>query len=380
LKNYKLSLLLVDDEPQMLDLLKAIVNEEEFVVITAENGKKALEFLKQHEFDIIISDMNMPGNISGLDLLNFVKDKNLPTKFIMQTGYATVELAIEAMKKGAFDFLTKPVSLAHFTALLNKSRKAALTERENLILRTDNARLVELNKIKEKFIAITNHELRTPITILKGYLDLLETHIFQIENENAKKSFDTIKITMYDFESLIERMHMISQLQETKIKRNNLKFDLFSILEELELQLEPSFRKRKLNFSLSSGPGHFLKNDKFLIKLAISEVLQNSIRFTANGGKISIKTEQENEKISLFIEDSGIGINVKDKENIFELFYEGGDSFNHSTSRDGFLGSSMGIGLAIVKLISEACNFETDIKSVEGEGTRFSFSFSTNLE
>ncbi|MBN2034321.1 MAG: response regulator [Deltaproteobacteria bacterium] len=107
--NYGIKILVVDDEKRIRDACRAMLSNEGFEVALAENGFAGLKRIEEEHFDIILLDLMMPG-MSGIDLLTHVKAKHPDTLVIVITGYATLEHAIEAMKKGAFDFISKPFS------------------------------------------------------------------------------------------------------------------------------------------------------------------------------------------------------------------------------------------------------------------------------
>ena len=114
----KLYLLIVDDEDVIVEMYTQIVDESLFHVYTSNSAESAISLMKNLKFDIVVSDLRMAGS-TGMEILKYINEEHLPTKFIMQTGYATVDTAIQAMKEGAYDFITKPVNLLHLKALLS---------------------------------------------------------------------------------------------------------------------------------------------------------------------------------------------------------------------------------------------------------------------
>ena len=373
----KLNVLLVDDEPEILNVFRSVLlKTDQYDVFTCENGQQAINFLNQTEFDIIVSDMKMPGETSGLDILEYVKEKQLPSKFIMQTGFATIDLAIRSMKSGAYDFITKPVNLNHFIALIEKCRHTIVTEKENSFLRSDNERLEELNRVKEKFITITNHELRTPLTILKGYTDLLQMYTKNIESEEIHQGLETIQDTLNDFEYIVTRMHTATKLTKSKQPIVHKRIVLYGLLCDVIHQFQVIVKERSLKLNIINEASDIaIHNDLFLLRKALREVVQNAIRFTPNRGTINIKLDSDGDVARISVQDSGVGISKEHQQYIFDMFYEGQDILNHSTSQSQFLGSSLGIGLYIVKEISEKCHFQIKCESSKARGTLFQFVF-----
>lgn len=128
-------LLIVDDEPDMLKLLSMIVKEKTpYEVSTTNNPLEALELSKQGGFDLVIADLKMPG-LDGMELLDIVKQANEDVPVIIITAYGTVESALETMRKGAFDFITKPFRKEQILYTIDKALKMVRLKKENEMLK-----------------------------------------------------------------------------------------------------------------------------------------------------------------------------------------------------------------------------------------------------
>ena len=128
-------LLIVDDEPDMLKLLSMIIREKtSYEAVTTNNPLEAVELAKQGGFDLVIADLKMPG-LDGVELLEAVKKINADIPVIILTAFGTVESALEAMDKGAFDFITKPFKKEQILFTIDKALKWSELQRENKILK-----------------------------------------------------------------------------------------------------------------------------------------------------------------------------------------------------------------------------------------------------
>src|SRR6476620_8433709 len=112
--------LVIDDDVSTLDLMRFQLQSEGFEVSTAENGKKGLDFIKENEFDIILTDLNLP-DVSGIDMVKQSKEILPETEIIMITGFGSTEKAIEATKAGAFYYIEKPVEFEELLVLIGKA-------------------------------------------------------------------------------------------------------------------------------------------------------------------------------------------------------------------------------------------------------------------
>jgi DNA-binding NtrC family response regulator len=128
-------ILIVDDEPDMLKLLSMTIQRKTPYQVTVTNNPiEALELAKKGDFDLVITDLKMPG-LDGIELLRAVKSLNPDTPVIMMTAYGTVESASEAMEKGGFDFITKPFRIEHILFTIDRAMKWIKLQQENKLLR-----------------------------------------------------------------------------------------------------------------------------------------------------------------------------------------------------------------------------------------------------
>ena len=135
MKQKKVRVLIVDDEINFSSVVSEELTNEGFYVEQASDGKDALKLLQQGEYDVVLLDINMP-QLSGIDVLKKFQRDDLPPEFIMITGYASVQTAIEAMKLGAYDYITKPYRIEKLKTLIAKAWDKRRIRRENIILRT----------------------------------------------------------------------------------------------------------------------------------------------------------------------------------------------------------------------------------------------------
>jgi len=128
-------ILIVDDEPDMLKLLSMIIREKTpYETATTNNPLEALEMAKQGGIDLVITDLKMPG-LDGMDLLDAIKRTNEDMPVIVITAYGTVESALETMRKGGFDYITKPFKKEQILYTIDKALKFVRLKKENEMLK-----------------------------------------------------------------------------------------------------------------------------------------------------------------------------------------------------------------------------------------------------
>jgi len=157
----KYRILVVDDEESQREMLAGHLKNEGYAVTTAESGESALEICKKNFFEVALLDLRMPG-LSGLDLLNRLKEINPDTTSIIITAYGSIESAVEALKSGAFDYITKPISnLEELDLLIEKALETHSLLRENRALKEELEKFAgrleiigESRQIKEVFSSV----------------------------------------------------------------------------------------------------------------------------------------------------------------------------------------------------------------------------------
>ena len=136
--------LIVDDEQNMRHMLQTMLTKEGYMVDTAGNGIDALSVLDERDFDFILCDIKMP-KMGGMSFLNKAKEKYPEKTFIMMSAFGTIDTAIEAMKNGAYDYISKPFKTDEVLLTLKKAKEREELKRENLILQT------RLKEIEQKY-------------------------------------------------------------------------------------------------------------------------------------------------------------------------------------------------------------------------------------
>lgn len=367
----EIKLLIIEDEEAVLESYIDMFSVIGFDPDTAINGKDGLNKLTKKDYDIVITDLNMPV-MDGQATLKRIKQKYPHIQVIVITGFATIENAINAMKEGAFDYITKPVSLEHVKIVMNRCVKHIRNMYENEELKTLNDQLKHINEIKDKFITITNHELRTPLAVLKGYFELIDISIEE-KNDDVKEYLEIVSSTLFEMIDLVERMHNLSYAENTFIgERNN--FNINEVMHTVVNEMKILFQKRGIKFDASTNNKDIIVYaDKYAIHRAIRELLQNALKFTEKGGEVHLKVKKEiaNQKVYISVEDNGIGIPSDKIDFVFEPFYEVQDVMHHSTSQTEFMGGGIGVGLSLVREVLQTSNGEIDVKSEEGMGSTF---------
>jgi two-component system OmpR family response regulator len=189
-----LRILVVDDDPVTRTLLKKRLMRDEYTVDTAENGVVAIEKIAKQYYDVVLTDLVMPGGVDGIGVLEEAKRANIKTEVILITAHASVDNAIEAMKKGAVDYLQKPINFDELFLRLDKIRSLKM-----LIKNASDLR--EAMDITEKTSAETIQDLEMMVSELKGRLTAIRATLGQSDMDPetrlrlALKGLDADRLT-----------------------------------------------------------------------------------------------------------------------------------------------------------------------------------------
>ena len=367
------NILVIEDEDQVRQSYDDMFSFFGYDVESVPNGREGMSRITKKDYDIVVTDLNMP-EMNGIEVLKYIKKKKPYIEVIVITGYATLENAIEAMKVGAYDYFAKPIDIEHVRIVLSKCVQQIQSRKENEELRSLTQRLKELNELKDKFITITNHELRTPVTVLKGYIELIDYFLEDNRNENINDAIEIVNETMRELVGIVEQMHDISSFDYGKKHMVTVDVEIEKILELIYKEMKVLFEKRKIKFDLNlDRSGLVVSGDDKQLKRSLRELLQNALKFTPEGGHVELEysINKKNKKLYIKVKDNGIGVPSNKLDLIFEPFYEVQNVINHMTSKTEFMGGGIGLGLTLAKEVFESHEGELLLESEENRGSTF---------
>jgi len=229
--------------------------------------------------------------------------------------------------------------------------------------------LRSLERMRSEFAANVSHELRTPLTTIKGYAETLMDEANWEDRDTALHFIKTIDKEAERLSRILSDLQNLSQIESNKGVMKKQKVFIKQIVKEAVSLLKKQADSKNLDVKLEAGQGEccIQGNPDWLLQLFI-DLLDNAIKYTADGGKIVIAIREKGNECIVAVSDTGMGIPAADLPYIFERFYRA------DKARSRRLGGT-GLGLAVVKHIVEAHNGRVDVKSSVGEGSTFTISF-----
>jgi signal transduction histidine kinase len=386
LSDIQAKLLIVDDLPENLLALEALIKREDRMVYKALSADEALSLLLQHEFALAILDVQMP-DMNGFELAELMrgteKTKNIPIVFVSAAG-RELNYAFKGYESGAVDFLYKPLDIHAvkskvnvFVELFRQRKEMKLQvealeqsrrEQEALLkqLQSTQLELEQAVRMRDDFMSIVAHEVRTPLNGLILETQLRKMHLarnnvaaFTMDKMHAMVDRDERQIK--SLIRLIEDMLDVSRIRTGKLSIRPKRFDLSALVRGLLQNFAPQIDAAQSSVTLEAEQPVVGSWDEFRIEQVISNLLTNALRYGAKS-PITVKVYSENDQARVEVRDQGIGIGEENQKRIFQQFER--VSAKHVVA-------GLGLGLFISEQIVAAHGGTITVESRIGEGALF---------
>lgn len=372
-------LLILDDEAMHMRALCDTLEAEGYLTVGFTDPAQALAALREQSFDLILTDLTMPG-MDGIEFLQAAREIDVSMVGIVMTGHGTIDSAVAAMKAGALDYILKPFTLRMILPVLTRALTVRTLRTENVQLRQAeetirrmNANLercvqertrelVEANRELEAFSHSVSHDLRAPLRALDGFTAILADQYSDRLDERGRGYVQRVMDAVERMRNLIEDLLRLSHVTGTELNRRELDLSqmVHAIIDELRAQ-EP---ERSVTVRIAEGIR--CSADHRLLRIALENVLGNAWKFTRNTPQASIEfgVEQLPDGPTYFIRDNGAGFNPDYGDRLFIPFRR-----LHSAAE--FPGT--GIGLSIVQRIIRRHGGRISARGSVGQGATFHF-------
>jgi signal transduction histidine kinase len=348
-------ILIVDDEMGPRESLKMILNPY-YNVHLAERGAQAVEMLKEIPIDLVTVDLKMPG-FSGINVLERVKQHDPDIEAIIITGYGSLDTAIEGLRLGAFDYISKPFDVNHILSLV----------RRGLDRRNAKARL---RQVKSDFLSNISHELRTPLSVVVGFVYLLLNQVIGKLSEEQQKVLETVYRNSEELLELIDNVLWMTSLNAGDANAAIEKFDAREAVNEATKRYEKTIREKGLALNVEVTEGQIsIVSDRAKVERIFQNVFNNAVKFTSQG-EITVKVQPSADRNSVEIEitDTGAGIDESKIDSIFEPFHQADNSIQRAYS-------GLGLGLTVSRRMAEVIGGKLEVSSKLNVGTKVTMSF-----
>ncbi len=359
-----MKILLVDDDNAVRNVLSKFLSEENCLVRTAGNGREAFALLEQDLPDAVMSDIKMP-EMDGLELLKASRRK-YEVPFIMFTGYADMEIAVEALNSGAYYFIHKPINFYEIMAVLNNLRERIVLRRR---IEEQRAGLFNMSRLADLGLLTAGlvHEVGAPVEALGENLERLQRKLGELEQ--ALGSRQPVEGMLVGTHALVESMrghcrgvsdivHGMGLFTGRMSSMERQSCDLNECLEDALRLVEPGSIELERNL----GPAVLVRGSKLYLSQLVTNLLTNACEALEgrDQGKITIGTCRDEDWVFLQVADNGPGIGPEQREKVFTPFF---------TTREG--SGHKGLGLSIAYGIVAASGGEINFRNPDSGGTIF---------
>lgn len=359
-------ILIIDDEEALRDGCRQVLEKSGYAVLTAEHGIEGIRLARENLPDMAFIDLKMP-NISGMEIIEILSRDIPDIVLVMITGFATIVSAVEAMQKGAYDYLPKPFNPDQLRALTKRG-----LEHRNLKIETKRLR-EEKDLMESNFITFVSHEMRSPLVVIRQYIEALNAIAGERFDKDIREIIERCRKRIQSLEEMVEHWLDISRIENGTLAQQKVCLSLDSIISRSVEEMTPVCRKRgiSLETNISEKLPQITGDEESLVRV-FTNIIGNATKYTPEGGKITVTCQHDEYYINASIADTGVGISPDKLSLIFEPFFRcGGKNEKHSGS---------GLGLTFCKKIMESHKGCIAVSSKEGEGTTFVLTFPCQID
>ena len=373
-----LRVLTIDDEEGMRAAIKRSLNNfaasvpgvEEDVRISlleADSAETGFEIIKRDVPHIVLLDQKLPGK-SGIELMEELSAQEESPLIVMITAYATIETAVQATKRGAYDFLPKPFTPEELRSTL---RKAA----EHVVVSIQARRLeAERKQIRFQFISVLAHELKAPLNAVQGYIDVLEDQYGNLEPSDREMVFHRCGFRLKYMRKMIDDLLDLTRIESGQKRRELREINLHDIAASAIETCLPDAIERGISVSLHSAEETTMQGDADEIEIIFNNLVSNAVKYNRKNGTVDVYVVESDDAIEIRVTDTGIGMTQEECDRLFEDFVRIKNEKTRSIPGSG-------LGLSIVKKIAELYRGRAAVSSEPDKGTTFTISLlKSNLE
>ena len=373
------SILIVDDDVTNLRALERMLERPDRMVIKARSGEEALRCLLLQDVAVLLLDIRM-AEMDGYETAALIRNRertqSLPIIFLTAFNKEDAEVA-KGYSLGAVDYIFKPIVPEILCAKVDifvelYRRTAALVRKNEELRRTEhklldtNQQLEQLNRLKSSFVSVASHEIRTPVTSIKGYVENMLSGLTGPITDQQRHYLMRITTNVDRLMRIIDELLDIARIEAGQIHLQVDPVNLSQLIAEVAEELQPLAVQKEIAFQqdASQVSGVYLKGDEGKLHQVLTNLVHNALKFTPPGGRVDVgAVTKEPGKVQISVRDTGPGISPSDLPRIFDRFYSGA-----SVPPDA---RGAGLGLAISKSLVALHGGHLSVSSTLGHGSHF---------
>jgi len=354
--------LVVDDDDMIRDACSLSLSKEGCVVETAEDGETGLAMLEAFNPDLVLVDLKMPG-MSGLEVLEEIQKRAPDVVSIVLTGFATIAIAVDAMKKGAYDFVTKPSTPDEIRIIVARG-----LEKRRLIMESKALKIAQ-EKIRRNMISLVSHELRAPLAATVQFLEIIIGGMAGKVSEEAMEMIGRSSQRLREMLELVGRWLNLATFDPLRIADYFKPVDLSDIVGECVKAMGHVAGEKGIEIILERPENlHTMEGSREALQEVFNNLIGNAIKYNREGGWVKVRVFEDGDDICAEVRDNGKGIAEEHISRIFDEFYRVDGRRNAPIKGSG-------LGLSIVQTLVKAHWGTVAVESELGKGSSFTVRF-----
>ena len=346
----KIRVLVVEDDEDDYILTTSLLSEIYYTGVAPQwvrTYEEAIERIGSDDYDVCLLDYRL-GPHDGLDVLREARERGVDAPLILLTGQGDIEVDLQAMKAGASDYLVKGQTTA---ADLERSIRYAIQQRQiarerirHVLEREARTQAEAANKAKDDFLAMVSHELRAPLNAMLGWVTILRNS--PDDRVIRERAIDAIERSARSQNKLVNDLLDISRVTSGNLWIEKQPVPLASVMESAIDEAFPAMKAKsiKLTLDIDHNAG-VVEGDMHRLLQVLNNLLQNAVKFTPEGGRLTVSLERHGPTAKISVADNGVGIEPEFLPHVFDRYRQ---SRGMSERREG-----LGLGLAIARHIVE---------------------------
>lgn len=361
-------ILVVDDEIGMREGCRRALAMHGYAVDAADSLSTAYSLVAKRPYDLFLVDVMLPDG-SGLSLVESILQRDRNAVCVVITGFGSIEMAVEAVRRGAYDFLSKPFTSDELVMSVNQGlerRRLRETEARAEALAQEKVQLERLDELKSQFMLTVAHELRAPVAAAQSYLNLISRGY--VPEDEMEFTLGRVQERLKEMLALIGDLLELAGLRQAKdhLRARTSPQPMVEVLRDVcdKMRVQAEEKGQRFHVEIRAEPIIVANRDH--LEAVWTNLISNAIKYTPEGGEIVVSLESNRDQLIGSVTDSGMGISEAEQERLFQDFYR-----TDQAKASGQIGT--GLGLAIVKQIVESYGGEVSVTSEVGAGSRFTF-------
>lgn len=366
----KVNILVVDDRPEKLIALSAMLEGLHENVVLAGSGKEALRCLLQKEFAVILLDVHMPV-MDGFETASLIRQRKstASTPIIFITAYTDETHVARGYSLGAVDYILQPVEpeilRAKVSVFVELFRKTEEIKRQALLLQDINQELASANRAKDRFLTGISHELRTPLNAVIGFTGTLLMRLPGPLTADQERQLRVVQSSAKHLLSLINDLLDLARIEAGRTRVQIEPIACQPLIHQVVSSLRPMAESKGLRLETILPPQDLLASaDRRSMHQILLNLVNNAIKFTDKGGVTVELRRDGRDGIEVAVVDTGLGIRLEDQEKLFQAFTQ-----IDPPPRRRFEGTGLGLHLSqkLAGLMGGWISFDSE----HGKGSTF---------